>query len=236
MRHSIRAAVLTAAALVVTPGLGRAQTYDVRADYSASNPSGVWAYGFKPNLNGAFTPFTSTGLTAGTILYHSSNPTGDLTPGVFKNVGPAPLLVPGAIDYQPGEAAFHPGINGTLAVYRFTAPAAGTYALTSRFYGLDADGPTNTNIFIELPNSALTFGVGNVAGYRAASEITFDQLLVLSAGDVVDFEVDFNGSYFHDSTAIDAQLAVVTATPEPASAALLGGGVLALGLVARRRR
>jgi len=61
------------------------------------------------------------------------------------------------------------------------------------------------------------------------------QTISLAAGDTIDFAVGYgaNGDYFFDSTGINA---TVGAVPEPATAALLLGGVLAVLQAARRRR
>ena len=234
MRILSHAIVLTtAAALAATPGSAGAQTYDVGADFSLANPSGAWTYGSKPTVLGAFAPYALSGTTAGTLQYHTSNVGGDLTPGVYHNAGAA--FTSGSVNYAAGETAFHPGPNGEISVFRFTAPTTGTYNLTSRYYGLDFVGPTSTSVFVALPDYAVTFGVGNVNGYRAPSEITFNAMLTLAAGNFVDFEVDRNGTYFFDTTAIDARLTLLTA-PEPATVALVAGGLLALGGVARRKR
>jgi hypothetical protein len=233
---SIRLLRPAVAAALSLPAAARAQVYDVAADWSSSNPSGVWTYGWKPSSLGAFTPYTLFTTATGTLDVHTNN--GTLTPGVFKNVGAAPVVFSGTLQYDPGEAGFHPGSAGELSVYRFTAPSAGSYTLTSRFYGLDFVGPTDTRIFVTLPEHVLTFGVGTVHGYRAPSEITFGQLLTLNPGDHVDFEVDYNGNYLFDSTAIDARLTfgALAAVPEPGTVALLGAGLAGLGALRCRRR
>jgi hypothetical protein len=232
MRLLSRVIVFTAAAAIAAPQAAKAQTYDVGADFSLSNPSGVWSYGSKATPLGAFTAYALSG-TSGTLQYWTSNVGGDLTPGVFHNVGAA--FTSGTVNYAVGETAFHPGPNGEISVFRFTAPTAGSYTLASRFYGLDFQGPTNTNVAIVLPGAAVTIGVGNVLGYRDPSEITYNGIFALAAGDVLEFQVDRNGNYAFDTTAIDASLSLA-AVPEPATVALVAGGLLALGGVARRKR
>src|SRR5579862_6769865 len=183
--------------------------YNNAADFSAANnPTGVWTYGFLPpgSLNtAAFSLYTNSAPVLATspavnIAYWDSPST--FNPSVFHNPSGS-VVQQTTVTIQPGQAGFHPGPNGEYSVYRFTAPAAGPYALNAVFTGIDTVG-TTTDVHV-LDEGTSLFS-GNINGFGSTQ--SFATTLTLAAGDHVDFVVGVgsNGTFFNDSTALDATL------------------------------
>jgi len=223
--------------LVGIPNLEAGTVYNNAADFSGTmNPSGVWTYGYlaagSSPISSTFTNFTTNGTVAGTtgsIEIWNISGGGLSPPEIFYNTSSS-VNSYSSITMQPNQAAFHPGPTDQYADYRFTAPQAGTYALSVTFTGIDVDG-TTTDVHV-LENGASLFAV-NINGYGSTQ--TYSTTLTLANGGLVDFAVGFgsNGNYFFDSTGINATL--TSSVPEPASVVLLGLGSLSLLWVRGRR-
>jgi hypothetical protein len=204
--------------------------YDAAADFSpTSNPNGVWTYGFTSTLGGTLTTYTTAATLSGVSIWHG--PSTD--PAVFWNGTSAPQNLYTWI-LQPKQLAFHPGPGGEYSVIRFTTPAAGSFALSSAFEGIDYVG-TTTQVYV-LQNGTTLFS-GPINGY--GSNASFSTTVLLSAGESIDFAVGYsNGSYLYDTTSISAILTTTSSIPEVDPAGI--GSVLALitgslGLLERRR-
>jgi hypothetical protein len=222
--------------------------YNNATDFSVTtgNPAAVWSYGM---LSAGAVPDASTftlyatpsvlgsglevwGQAPGTLPDDVYNPTN----AVINPAGTNPI--------QPGQAAFHPGPNGEYSVFRFTAPAAGQYLLSSIFTGIDVGTPfhlgTTTDVHV-LDNGSSLFA-GNVLA-NGLNSASYSTTLNLAVGERIDFVVGWGAdqSFSNDSTALAATLTFqpTTSTPEPASITLLVSGFLTAGgfhFVRRRRR
>jgi hypothetical protein len=223
-------------ALGVGAGAAHATTYDLAADFStAANPNGVWSYGYEDTLGGAFHLYPNVVAPAGFPGWGDTSVPGFSTysvPSDFHNPTGAPVTG-GTITLAAGQAAFHPGEADQISLYRFTAPASGTYALSASFAGGDNSGNTRTTVTILKDN--IPVYTGNVLGDGPGSVISTAQTLTLGAGDTVDFGVgQYLGQFFYDTTTISAQLSSVAPIPEPAGLSLLAAGLL--GVLAARVR
>ncbi len=165
------------------------------------NPNGVWSYGYlSPGASpdsSTFTPYTNSGTSGGLEeWWDSSNP-----PAIFDNPTSG-VLNYGTGVLQPGEAGFHPGPGGQYSVYRFTAPATGSYSVSAVFTGIDDAEGTTTDVHV-LDDGTSLFQ-GNVNGYLDTSSYTRN--VNLTTGDTIDFAVGFgsDGSFLFDSTGLDA--------------------------------
>jgi hypothetical protein len=207
----IMPALLFAMLMAMVSG-AQAATFDAFTDFStASNPNGAWTYGFETTLGGALTLYDQPSGT--TVWRHS----------VVQSLGaPADFIT-------STTAGFHPGQADQFSVFRFTAPSAGAYSLSSSFSPLDS---TTTDVHVLLN------GVGIFSGIVDASHSpTFTTLLTLGAGSTIDFAVGFgeNNNFFSDSTALTATLRTVEAVAEPGTLMLLGTGLAALSRAAWKR-
>jgi hypothetical protein len=106
----------------------------------------------------------------------------------------------------------------------FTAPAAGTYSLSSTFFG-DQHG---INVGVDVLKNNTTLFSSSVTSFGQA--VPFDTLLTLGAGDQVIFAVQQGPGA--QNTGLDA---VLTAVPEPPTWATMILGFFGLGLLAYRR-
>jgi hypothetical protein len=95
----------------------------------------------------------------------------------------------------------HPGPNNEVTVVRWTAPSSGRFRIAGEVGGLDYQYPTTTT-FYEMLNSTRIVFRAPIDSYR--SPVLFQKVLSVSAGDTVDFAVDFgrDGNYFGDATGI----------------------------------
>lgn len=213
--------LLATALTAVSPLLAMAALYDAHTDFSvASNPNGVWSYGYSTTLGGTFTPFDL--WTGGSYdrWFTSIDALGvyDTDSGIFQ----------GSVSVPANQLWLHPGPNGQYAVLRFTTPTTGSYNLAAGFFGVDFQGPTTTDVNIFLNNSIIFSD--KVSTFATSPTTSFAFPLALTAGDTIDVAVGTQGNgYFFDSTAVNLSIETV---PEPASLLVLGG----LVALARRRK
>jgi hypothetical protein len=212
--------------------LGAAAAYDPAAQFSSTqNPSGVWSYGWSQSLDSAFTldqrhPQGPDGLDYWTGEIVTDAPPPSHFPLIGFNGTGHRVLSSNTVDVLPGELWLHPGPGGEYSVLRFTADAAGSFVVRGRFMGVDLF-PGTTDVHVLVNGHSAFDGVVNT--YRAGP--SFRSVQQLQAGDVIDFAVGYgNGTYFNDSTRLQARIAPV---PEPSTAVLW---VLGLGLCTAARR
>ena len=208
-----------------------AAAYDASADFAPNaNPNGAWSYGWSSGLGTAFVPSTIAGVTDGLDYWAGSVPEPS-SPGhfplVFHNGTDHTIVASGTVYAAAGQLALHPGPGGEYAVLRFTAPEAGLYSLRALFTGIDI-GPTSTDVHVMVDGAPVFDGAVNGFGTGPS----FDTVARLAAGRTIDFSVGFgNGSFYNDSTALQATIALV---PEPAGRLLWCSGLAGMLAITRR--
>jgi hypothetical protein len=171
---------------------------------------GRWSFGWAPALDGRFVPFVTqtrrlSGLASGDGLAYRTPP--DAThPVAFFNPTHAVRYPGGTFSIQPGQLALHPGPAGEYAIARWQATEPGRVSVTTEFFGLSAsppNPPTTTDVHVRPSVSPAVSGALNLGG--SGNAFRYASTLQVAAGDTIDFAVGFgNGTYTHDSTALDA--------------------------------
>lgn len=184
-----------------------------------ANPAGAWSYFYGPSSSGSGT--LAEYVAAPQILYGASDHINDwysnpASPGtlrgywhdfglsvpmVVSNVSPNPsgVITAYGAHVNFAELLYHPGPPGSGGRYntiRFTAPAAGTYAIEASW----RIAHTAAVDFAILKNHALpTLAVGR-------SPATVVQSLALTAGETLDFAIGFGGDFYSTTTGIGVKV------------------------------
>jgi hypothetical protein len=203
----LRTLAMAIGVLLLIPQAGSAQTqnpatpdYDAVRDFSIiSNPNGVWSYGWQSCLGSSLNLYTMTDTTTFPGMSAWLVFGGFVQPLVAHNDTShtncfATVCVP------PTYLDVHPGFD-QVSVVRWTAPSSGRFAVQGAVAGLDFQYPTTTT-FYEMLNSHRILFTATIDSYE--SPVFFQDVLTVSAGDTVDFAVDFgqDGNDTGDSTGI----------------------------------
>ena len=203
--------------LLLIPQVGPAQTqkpaapdYDAVRDFSIiSNPNGVWSYGWLSSLGSPLNLYTVTDTTSisGMSAWLESGTYSANPPYVAHNDTSAVICF-GTFCVPRNYLHLHPGPNNEVAVVRWTAPSSGSFRLQGAVVGLDFQFPTTTTFYVVLNSNNYLFST-TIDSYK--SPLSFHKVLAVSAGDTLDFAVDFgqDGSYLGDSTGIQFKLTQV---------------------------
>lgn len=232
MAQAFRALSLAGLTLAFAPAIA-APTWDAAADFSGSASSGIagaWSYGsFGSSIHGPFLAFDAFTDYSGYAAWSYGDRSVQIGRAGAANFASGSVIVPArALNASPG-----PG--GQYAVLRFTAPAAGSYAIDAGFWGNDFAGPTTTDVHV-LARGASVFD-GAVQSYGRSNGLAWSDTLALSVGDTVDFAVGFgaNRTWNYDNTGLSASVSSAAAVPEPGSISMIFAGLFLVGLMSRRK-
>lgn len=165
---------------------------------STSNPGKVWTYGATAGFGGSFTAFTRNVDVGGISMWLGEN--SDLqTPSVYFNPSDQAVDLT-SVHYDPKTVGFHPGRADSMATFRFTVPAAGTYEIAGSTFCQDVDS-TSTQVGIFVNGSRLG-ALLDVTGFGPDNALSFSRTSTLAAGDTVDVSVGNNGNFLNDSTGL----------------------------------
>jgi hypothetical protein len=230
MKSTRNAIAIAAATLPAIAGNAFAATYSAASDFSATaNPSGPWTYGqLAGTAFSAFDLVEQFGDPAA-HFWHSSTPTPFSIPYVGGNQTNHSTSS-GTAFLGAGEMDFHPGASGQLGVVRFTTPESGLYQIAATFSDGDTSSSGGTIVSITIGGTQMFSGAVPGSGISSPS---YSATQALTAGEIVDFRVDANGSFSNDATRLSA---VITSVPEPASALLLLLGIVTVAKTASKRK
>lgn len=234
---------LTAAALTfaAAPAATAATTYDAVADFSGTNPSGAWQYGW--DAGSGFTAFntyvvgaTGNACATGLACWYQTDMVQYLVPMVAKNTTSGTISYANTVVHPVDVLNIHPGHgdNGAFAIdaiIRFVAPTTSTYSYNGFFQALDIS-PSGVAITINGSPVAIS-GSANMGAMTVGSPTAFSGAAQLAAGDYIEFRVNRAGEIWNDSTGFAAQ---ITAVPEPATWGLMILGFGGAGAMLRTRR
>jgi hypothetical protein len=209
-------AVLICASM--TAGLSaRAQDFDLSRDFSTnSNPHGVFSYGWESALGGTFNLVTLTGLGFGDngVPYEAWT----LGPGEAPFFAHFPLSNSGTAtsdggqgQYPPGTVVYYTGADGSpynYAIIRFTAPSNGTYHIGAVVKSY-LNGPSSGDVDFHV----LSNNVPLLDQFLAAStgHTSFSNILILAAGDTIDFAVGRGADGIQYGSGLNIQLVITPA-------------------------
>lgn len=234
LRHAILFFSSLPAALHASPLI-----YNAANDFSlASNPNGVWSYGY----GAAATPLTVSGtayLGQAGYGYWSTGVDSFPVVGHTSNAAPTPGFTPYP---PPTDLWLHPANDSQLpAQVVFTAPTADTYNISALFERVDqVDGVGNGVGVAVYLNGSPVLGRTILFGNYLDS-IPYLGSLNLAAGDRLSFAVDSNGEYTYDSTGLNLTITSLdvggpqSPVPEPSSIVLFATGAMAAAASAKRK-
>jgi hypothetical protein len=192
----------SAGSYTLTNGFTFIDNDDAARDFFVStNPSARWSYGYEASRGAAFNLYTSHLSSGGFDSWSTAS-----FPHLGRNSTASTLQQ--ATNFTPSmKIEFHPGNLGENSVFRWTAPATGSFRIHGYFAGLDSSYPTTTDVAILHNNStAQTLFSTNINSYNAPQN--FDVTQPLTAGDTIEFTVGFgsNGTYNGDATGLDVTI------------------------------
>ena len=240
--------VVAAMVTVPIPGILNAATiWNDVTDFSSSNPSGQWSYGY--GVTGSlFTPYSAFR----TPCDAASPPAGPLDTSCWQIAPGAATAVPlvginntaGTLDsvgmfstiVLPKDVLWmHPGDLLVESIVQWKAPAAGMYSISGFFELLDNHA---NGVFVKIyDNGSPVFTPAVLTGAATppntpGGKDSFFLTLSLIPGEVISFGVNNAGNYFYDSTGLAA---TITRVPEPTSLSLLAIGLAGFWSLRKRR-
>ena len=170
--------------------LGQTIVHDVERDFSiASNPNGVWSYGWKSTLTGDFTLLTfPRAYSNGGVPIQDWVLADQQVPQVMHNASTNLTFNGGEGIFAPGAVWMHAGFNGWTQNYcavRFTVPnqGGGRYWLESLGESRLSGASSRDSDYHVIVNGVEVFGIFMPPNARTGYTNEF----LLSPGDTVDF-------------------------------------------------
>ena len=202
---------------IFAAGAGGKARADVARDFSAAqNPNGVWSYrevsdsaslsSYDP-AGAALMPTAGTGAHGGRIAFWAAQAS------MGNNRTDEFVVIPSGgsqYDWLPRAQGWSPGPGSERPVFRWTAPAAGRYAISANFTNSDTT-PTSTSVHVRHGAVALFDGI--VSTYRGDG-LSHTSTINAAAGDTVDFLLGANGNWTYDSAQIVASVVALGSQPE----------------------
>jgi hypothetical protein len=170
------------------------KVWDASRDFSTTtNPSVGWTYGWVPNGDTEFHPFSNHHVESGVDFW--DDPALGQFPFIARNNTPSHILA-----WPSGVMTFHPGSTNNRPVIRWTAPIAGTAQVAASFAAMD-----NTTTGVQVWHNGVSVYEGSLQGYNTRTAMPI-RPIYFDVGDTIDFVLDNAGSHFSDLASIDATI------------------------------
>jgi hypothetical protein len=239
--HTVLRLTLVTALIVFTTAASASKTWDAVNGFGTSNPSGAWAYGY--GITGtSFTAYSTLTMPqcwdlSGINWWHGPDYfevipyLGLNTTGHYLSNG-AQISPPDALTVHPSG----PPYQTADTILRWTAPDTAAYNIWGYFEILDI---TPSGIVGSVYDHGLQLYSGELLGPGARPPDTVGGIeyfkftdLQLSAGDVIYFGIDADGSISNDTSGLEARISEV---PDPGSFLLFASSVITVVGVSRRK-
>lgn len=182
-----------------------AYNWNAVEDFSAaSNPAGVWSYGWAPSLGGTFSLLTTpggcpTGLSCwqnGLVFPNTAAIERNITPYTLKDQS---VIVPNNILWI--------GAQGNAGIVRWTAPATGHYSIAGSFLSNDFDVSIPVNVRI-LANGSTSLFADAFSVFGETKSFSLSNLPLI-AGTTIDFEAAYTSTPYNDNVALIATVSLL---------------------------
>ncbi len=239
--------ILALVAVIAVPAC--AQTWNYAADFTGTQNSNQWTYGYTTPDTGAFQQ--STVFAAGYIWESPQNASCAYMAAVGDYPGPgypAQYFWAGGAMRSPSKLSYFPNDNyEAKPVARWTAAADGFVQIDAFWTGCYYVEGSNSLVWV-LQNGNQLFadrvtgfaGAGGHAALPGSNSPTYSGVIAVTAGDTIDFVMGDPGdrNFPSDPTGVDWVMfdATITAVPEPSSMLALACGLIGVVGAIRRRK
>ncbi len=229
-RGTLAAISILCGLLELAPALLGAQTttFDPGTDFSvASNPAGVWQYGYSATNSLAPNQFHLDRYAqhqGGVVFWQPDSVESAQQPAHYPYVAfnTDKSHTDNSIGWaiRAGEVAMEASNTGQYSLLRFVAPKGGTYRVTARFEGIHF-GLSTTDVHILHDTTSLF--AADIEGYGGDSTshtiegahpaASYSGEVQLKAGDTITFAIGYgkNKSHVCDTTGLIASITLATA-------------------------
>ena len=176
-------------------------TYTLESAFTSNSTlSAPWSFGWQVSPGAAPIPYAGFQPAGSRIDYptlaiwnkvsgNAGSPPIEVYPWVVKNTGASPVIYSLLAASFPGQSVIvTPGSSGERAVFRWTAPTAGTYEINAS-YELMQGGAVD----VHVQRNGVDIFNADIAR-QGSQAIVPAQIVTLSAGDTVDFVVGNGGN------------------------------------------
>lgn len=194
--------------------------------FSTSNPNATvpaWSYGWRGSATGTtLTLFPSSDHVVnvnGYAGFDGFSHAATSGPYFFVNTSLVNVVLNNGAGnltpVAPGEIMLDPSFSNQFTVTRWTAPAAGNYAITANWQDIDPYGGNGISVDLVLNGTSVFSALLSNGG---STTLGGALNLTLASGDLLDFVVGTRGDATYDSTSFNAK---ITAVPETSTSATL---------------